>query len=280
MPASPDALAALEEALLAARAAGICIERPSLVQPDLDLPSAYRLAESLARRRERAGEQRLGLKLGFTNRSIWPRYGVYAPVWAPVWSTTLAPLADATQHRVSLAGLVQPRLEPEIVFGFARAPGDDLSLQGLFACLDWVSHGFEIVHTHCADWRFTAPDAVADFGLHGRLLVGPRVPVAQFGSADELHRCLADLECTLLLDGREVDQGRATVVLDGPLLALSQGLQAVRAQTPDWLPEAGHVVTTGTLTDAAPIKPGQNWHTQLTASPRLGLAGLSLQTTG
>ena len=72
---------------------------------------------------------------------------------------------------------VQPRLEPEIVRFRARTPRAGMSLIELQGCLDWVAHGFEIVHTHFDGWRFTAPDTVADFALHGRLRVGPRVPV-------------------------------------------------------------------------------------------------------
>ncbi|NBO20261.1 MAG: hydratase, partial [Proteobacteria bacterium] len=35
------------------------------------------------------GERGRGFKLGFTNRSIWPIYGVYAPIWGTVYDSTL-----------------------------------------------------------------------------------------------------------------------------------------------------------------------------------------------
>jgi 2-oxo-3-hexenedioate decarboxylase len=75
---------------------------------------------------------------------------------------------------------VQPRLEPEIVFGFARAPEPGMDEAALVGCIDWVAHGLEIVHTHVG-WRFDGPAApVADFGLHGRLIVGPRRRLADW----------------------------------------------------------------------------------------------------
>ena len=46
-----------------------------------------------------------------------------------------------------------------------------------FDCLDWLAPGFEIVQSHQALWKITAPDAVADGALHARLLVGARVSV-------------------------------------------------------------------------------------------------------
>ena len=85
----------------------------------LTLPEAYAAADTLRRRRLSRGERPLGWKIGFTNRSIWDRYGVHAPIWGPVWDSTVTQV-DGTEHTTSLAGLVQPRLEPEVVFGFAR----------------------------------------------------------------------------------------------------------------------------------------------------------------
>jgi 2-keto-4-pentenoate hydratase len=136
------------------------------------LAEAYAIADQTRRRRLARGERLLGYKIGFTNRSIWQRYGVHAPIWGPVWDRTVAQI-EGTRHTVSLAGLVQPRLEPEIMFGFARAPAAGMDVPDLVGCIDWVAHGFEIVHTHFDDWRFAAPDTVADFALHGRLMVGP-----------------------------------------------------------------------------------------------------------
>ena len=66
------------------------------------------------------GERPLGYKIGFTNRGIWDRYGVHAPIWGPVWSIDGRAAAVGGEASVSLAPFVQPRLEPEIMFGFAR----------------------------------------------------------------------------------------------------------------------------------------------------------------
>ena len=49
-----------------------------------------------------------------------PRYGVYQPMWAHMWSRTVQ-RAQGGRASLSLAGLVRPRIEPEVVFGL-RAP--------------------------------------------------------------------------------------------------------------------------------------------------------------
>lgn len=264
---SIDALAA---ALLAANDTATLLPLPTDSDPAFDLDAAYRVADRMrALRIERGGVPR-GYKIGFTNRRIWPLYNVYAPVWSAVYEHTLA-LLDGAEASIALDGLVQPRLEPEIVFGLKSAPSAGMDNAALAACIDWVAHGFEIVQTHFAGWRFRAPDTVADGGLHGRLLVGPRVAASRFG---DLAAELRALHVELLRDGEPVDRGDGSIVLDGPLDALRQWVDAMAAMTQRWPIRAGDVVTTGTLTDAWPLASGQRWTTRL-SEPRLH--GLTLE---
>lgn len=258
------------QALMAARDHAALMPKPPTEAGPFTLDDAYAVAELTRQQRLARGERQRGWKIGFTNRGIWPRYGVFAPMWAPVWDSTLEML-DGTEAPLSLAGLVQPRLEPEIVFSFARTPALDADLPALAACLAWMAHGVEVVHTHFADWRFAAPDTVADFGLHGRLLVGPRCPVSDGQDAATLDADLAALHLKLHCDGQPVEQGAGSNVLGSPLQALHAWWAAMQQQTPHWTVQAGDVVTTGTLTDAWPLQPGQHWQTTLSDSRLPGL---------
>ncbi len=259
------------DALLAALDGATLTRLPSVDRPGFSLADGYAIADQNRTRRIARGEQLRGYKIGFTNRGIWQRYGVYAPIWGPVWSSTLT-LLDGTQGSLPLAGLVQPRIEPEIVFGFRTAPDATMDEAALAACIEWVAHGVEVVHTHFEGWRFEAADTVADFALHGRLLVGPRVPVGRFAA---LGPELAALRVELSRDGEPVETGHASIVLDGPLSALRTWLAEMRVHSPQWTVEPGDVVTTGTITDAWPLVRGQRWQTRL-SDPRL--AGLTLLT--
>jgi len=240
--------------------------------PAFDLKEAFATADALRRLRLGRGERPLGYKIGFTNRGIWARYGVFAPIWGPLWNTTVENV-EGGEATVSLAPFSQPRLEPEVMFGLARAPRAGMSEAELAGCIDWVAHGYEIVHTHSADWRFKAADTVADFALHGRLFVGPRVPIAAFADP---ARELAAIHVQLLEDGKVIDEGDATIVLDGPLTALRLWVDAMAAQPEQWPIVAGDIVTTGTITDAAPLAPGQRWQTRI-SDPRF--VGMTLNTT-
>ena len=258
-------------ALLAALDGARLLPLPSEGEAGFDLGAAFAVADELRRLRIARGERPLGYKIGFTNRGIWDRYGVHAPIWGPIWSTTVEQV-EGGQASVSLAPFSQPRLEPEIMFGFARAPRAGMSEAELAGCIEWVAHGYEIVHTHFADWRFKAPDTVADFALHGRLFVG--APVAMTSFVDPARE-LAAVHVTLMRDGETIDEGVSSIVLDGPLTALRLWVDAMAAQREQWPIVAGDIVTTGTITDAAPMRPGHRFETRLSDTR---LAGMALRT--
>ncbi len=50
--------------------------------PHFDDARAYAVAREIHGLRLARGERPVGRKIGFTNRNIWPEYGVYAPIWA------------------------------------------------------------------------------------------------------------------------------------------------------------------------------------------------------
>jgi 2-oxo-3-hexenedioate decarboxylase len=131
----------------------------------------------------------------------------------------------------------------------------------LLQCIEWVAHGFEIVQSIFPHWKFTVADTVAAYGLHGALLIGPRQPIA--ARSEDWLSTLASFRIALFRNGKIVDRGRASNVLDGPLLALRH-LVEVLAVDPVNIPLApGEIVTTGTLTRAFPVVPGEEWNTNL-----------------
>src|ERR1700741_3894641 len=79
---------------------------------------------------------------------------------------------------LDLSPYLEPRIEPEIAFGLARAPEPGMDEAALLACIGWVAHGFRIRHSMFPAWRFAAADTVAAFALHGAYRLGPRVSVA------------------------------------------------------------------------------------------------------
>lgn len=228
------------------------------------------MAAEVRRLREVRGERPVGRKIGFTNTTIWTEYNVAGPIWGTVYDTTLHRIADATTP-FALGPFVEPRIEPEITFGLRAAPEPGMDERTLLDCVAWVAHGFEIVQSLYPGWRFTAPDTVAAFGLHGALLLGPSAEITE-ETADQWSAALSGFRLTLLRDGAVADEGHAANVLGGgPLAALRHLVDALAADSASPPLAPGEIVTTGTITRALPIRAGERWSTRLTGLPLDGI---------
>jgi 2-oxo-3-hexenedioate decarboxylase len=237
-----------------------------------DLAAAYGVTAALRRARVARGERPVGRKIGFTNRTIWPEYGVYAPIWGDMYDSSLRELA-ATDGTLELAPLLEPRIEPEIAFGFAAAPQAGMSEAEILGCVAWIAHGFEIVQSVFPHWQFQAPDTVAAYALHGAYRLGPRHSIAAADSARWLEM-LRRFEIELSKDGTVIDRGQAMNVLDGPLSTISHLLDVLSRDNDNPPLQAGEIVTTGTVTRAFPVAPGETWQTRVIGLP---LDGISLR---
>jgi 2-oxo-3-hexenedioate decarboxylase len=221
--------------------------------PGLTPEMGYAAARRLHEHRVAQGWQPAGRKVGFTNRTLWERYGVHEPMWGWVYDRTLT-MARNGEATVRLDGLVQPRIEPEIAFKLKAVPGENLE-----DCIEWMAHSVEIVQCHHPQWKVTIADCTADNGLHGRLVVG--APVSLSGD-------LAKAGAKLFKGDRLVDQGVGANVLGGPLLSLAH-LVGLLKKHPDAPLRAGELITTGVLTDAHPVARGETWRTEVTGFPGL-----------
>jgi 2-oxo-3-hexenedioate decarboxylase len=78
---------------------------------------------------------------------------------------------------------------------------------------------------------------------------------------------LANFEISLYRNGNLVDKGHARNVLDGPLFAIKHLLDLLKNEGGSTPVAAGEIVTTGTVTKAFPVEPGERWHTEVARLP-------------
>jgi 2-keto-4-pentenoate hydratase len=240
---------------------------------DFDVPSAYAVADLIHQARVQRGAKPVGRKVGFTNPDMWALYGVQEPIWAYVYDTTVVHLGGEPKT-CSLGRFTEPKIEPEIIFHFHKSPPPGGNPASILGCIDWVAHGFEIVQSHFPGWKFRAADTVADWALHGTLLVGEPQSVDRLGPSiiTALERFSLKLSC----DGALCEVGSGANVLGSPLLAIVH-LISVLARQPDYLPlQAGELVTTGTITTAQAVHAGERWRTEVQG---IALPGISVGFT-
>jgi 2-keto-4-pentenoate hydratase len=250
---------ALAQEFLEVRGRGGSLTPPSARFENWNLAAGYAVGTELDRLRREQFWVPAGRKIGFTNKTIWPALGMDTVIWAYTYDQTVNYLTG-NQAELSLAGTYSTLIEPEIVFKL-KAPitADDRLDDGaaLLEKVEWLALGYEIVDCNFPEWKFVPSDAVADFGLHYRLFIGDRQPVTDPARlAEELH----SFKIKLFKNNQEAAQGSGSDVLDSsPVLALGWLARTLAQQGAPAL-EAGEVITTGTITPAPQVKPGEFWH--------------------
>lgn len=248
--------------------------KPRRLYADITHDDAYQVAAVCCAARCRDGTTLpVGRKIGFTNKGIWPEYNIDASIWSYVYSDTVSSLKIKGTIDLSRSRGLEPRIEPEIVFGIKKTPRAGMSEEELLDCIQWIAHGFEVVHSIYPSWRFTATDTIIGFGLHGQLLIGDRHELPSTAAADGWTTKLQDFQVNLLCNGKIVDSGKGINVLGSPLKALQHLVELLEKQTLHPQLQPGEVVTTGTLTQALPVSDGDRWQTKLSG---IGLSDLDV----
>jgi 2-keto-4-pentenoate hydratase len=202
---------------------------------------------------------------------MWRALKLPTLVFASMYDDTVI-YARGREASLSLAAMHCPRLEPEVVFMLKDppAPGDAAAV---LSSVEWVALGFEVVDCPFPEWKVHPVDFLASFGLHAALVVGNPRPVRDTDIAGLIDE-LAALQVTLSRNDEIIEEGFGRNVLKNPAACLAELVSAIGAQ-PDAEPLGpAELVSTGTLTAAQPINPGERWRVE---AVNMDLPGLGVR---
>ena len=231
---------------------------PSSRDAQFDLTAAYAVEAELVRLRRAAGRTTVGRKVGFANKALWRVLKLETLVWATMYDDTVV-YADGNAASLSLARMVSPKIEPEIVFKMKRTASGGLDAAQVLDRVEWVALGFEIIDCVFTDWTFQPADFVASFGLHAALVVGEPLGVEPPQIAALVEQ-LPRFTVRLLRDGQLVEEGSGRNSLRSPALCLGELASAIARQSGAEPLAAGELVSSGTLTESRPMAPGETWN--------------------
>jgi 2-oxopent-4-enoate hydratase len=241
-----DVLSALADELEQAERGRAPVEPITARHTGFSVADAYSVQALVMGRRLSAGAKLVGHKLGLTNPAMQKQLGVDEPDFGRLLDDM--ELTDGGE--VSLATLIQPRIEPEICFVLGRGlAGPGVTAADVLAATEAVAPALEIIDSRIADWRITLPDTVADNASSARVVVGPRKPVAGLD--------LAAMAGTLRRDGEVVGSGTGAAVLGDPAAAVAW-LANTLAGFGDSL-VAGEIVIPGALCASIPLASGREF---------------------
>jgi 2-oxo-3-hexenedioate decarboxylase len=234
------------------------ISAPSSRGNGFDLPTAYAVERELVRMRREAGRKTAGIKVGFANKAMWRVLKLETLVWGHLYDDTVR-YADDNRGSLSLAQMIAPKIEPEIVFKIKRPLDPSVNDPAVtLDAVEWLALGFEIIDCAFTDWKFQPADFVAAYGLHAALIVGTPLAI-DAARIPSLVEALPQFKVKLSKDGTLVEEGAGKNSLRSPALCLGELATAISKQAGAEPLAAGDLVSSGTLTESKPIAAGDTW---------------------
>ena len=256
-------LAPLAKELMAAYADRRLIAPPSARDATFDLNAAYAVEAEIAQARRADGHRTVGWKVGSSNPDRWAELELDTVTWAHLYDDTVR-YADWNDATLSIASMLAPKIEPEIVFRLAQPPASGDAVAVLEAT-EWIALGFEIIDSVYPDWKARPADFVASRGVHAALVVGEPLYIEP-DTIVKLAGELADFSVRVLKNNEMVAEGVGATVLKSPALCVGE-LAAAMARRGGETLQAGDVICTGSLTTAMPIAPSETWIASLSGIP-------------
>ena len=240
------------EKLLAAEDNKTAITRITDEWSGLDIETAYKVQAEVIAARVAQGRRLIGTKLGLTSRAKQIRMGITSPLTAKLLDNYYL----ATDTPIPLANLIQPRIEPEIVFVMKEdLRGPNVTAAQALAAVGTVHAGFEVIDSRYIDYSFALPDVVSDNASSAYFFMGIK-------GVDPSELDLTFEAVALSVNGKCVATATGAAVQGHPAEALALAANSLAAQG-DYI-RAGEVVITGGLTDAVPVNTGDQISAEFT----------------
>jgi len=214
--------------------------------PGMTMGDGYAVQLELRRRFIEQGHRQVGWKAGLTSKAKMLQMGVSVPSIGFLTDRMARPENSA----ISTGDLVHPRVECEVAFVTkAELAGPKCTKEDVIAATDYVLPAVEIIDSRFSGFKFDLESVVADNGSSARFVGG--------GRARDPHELdLRTLGVVMEKNGEIVTMGASAAVLNHPAEAVAM-LVNILAELGETLP-AGSFVMSGGITEAIPVKPGDN----------------------
>jgi len=230
---------ALAESVSLAKREGRLLAADDFASPT-SVEDVYIVQSAVGHRRFSLGAKQIGWKLGYTSEAMRRQMGVDQPNRGPLF----APMMLESGSSIA-AGVVQPRIEPEIGIRLSRAVTPDMAYEDVHDSIESAHACLEVVDSVWLGYQFDWSRNTLDLSSAAFVVIGPVLPV---------DVSLSQVDVTLSIDGILVGSGSGADALGDPV-------EALRWLAADLVGDqrgliAGDFVITGGLTQAFPMIPG------------------------
>ncbi|CAB3393567.1 2-keto-4-pentenoate hydratase [Kyrpidia spormannii] len=222
---------------------GVAMKKLTLEYPDLTVEHAYRIQALTVEGHLAAGDRLVGWKMGLTSRAKQVSVGVEEPIYGRLLGSM-----ELREPRLSVSGLVHPRVEPELAFVMKERLGSKaVTPRDVWNATECVIPAVEFIDSRYENFSFTLVDVVADNASSSKFYLGDQGFSPYDARWDEVG-------VVMRKNGAVVQTGAGAAVLGHPVRSVVMLTQMLSRE--DLVLEPGMVVLTGGITEAIPVTAG------------------------
>lgn len=221
---------------------------------------AYQVQELGIQKREDQNERCIGLKMGLTSEGKRRQMNLDSPLYGEL--TNKMQLMDKSTF--SIAGLIHPKIEPEIAFFMKDTLEGVVTREQVLAACDAVASCMEILDSRYDQFKyFSMEDVIADNSSSSHFVIGPWVK--DFKNID-----LRTLNMKMSVDGVVAQQGLSKEISDDPVNSVIELCRLLALRNRKL--QAGTIVLAGAATAAVELKPDQKIDLQVDSLPPVSIS--------
>jgi 2-oxo-3-hexenedioate decarboxylase len=137
-------------------------------ETDFTVDDAYEIQRLSMASRYSRGENRIGIKMGFTSEAKMKQMGVHDLIWGRLTDAMMI----ENKGVLKLDKYIHPRAEPEVCFRLSKDLDREILPEEAWTFVDAVAPAIEIIDSRYRNFKFSLEDVVADNCSSAGLVLG------------------------------------------------------------------------------------------------------------
>ena len=176
-------------------------------ETDFTVDDAYEIQRLSMESRYSRGENRIGIKMGFTSEAKMKQMGVHDLIWGRLTDAMVIENGGS----LNLDSFIHPRAEPEVCFRLSKDIDREIQAEEAWAFVDAIAPAIEIIDSRYRNFKFSLEDVVADNCSSAGIVLG---------KWEESRPDLNGIDIALYFGDEIMAEGSSDDILGNPWLSL------------------------------------------------------------
>ncbi len=234
------------------------MDKISTRYPIMTMDDSYKIQKVNTEKELQEGNQFVGWKMGLTSIAKQLSVGIDQPIYGRLLKSM-----EISNMKLSLEGLIHPRVEPEFAFIInKKLEGNNLSEEDVWRATEGIMTAIEIIDSRYKDFSFNLIDVIADNASSAKYLLSEQIYLPNKFQLE--HE-----KVYMKLNGKVVQEGKGSAVMGNPVRSVVELVKMLHSN--GLCIEAGMIVLSGGITEAIHVISGDSVEVEFTSFGNINL---------